>query len=86
MILEFGTGKIGVTTVVYDGVENVLLIEHGKGTGKIGECPKGREKNTDLDLDELSDNGAIVMEFGNIESVQVVIDALELIKKDLGKS
>ena len=83
MILEFGNGKIGVCTVVYDGKENVLLIEDGKGTGVIGECPPDRIKNTELDLDELSDNGAIVMQFENESSVQVVMDALELIKRDL---
>lgn len=85
MILEFGSGKIGVVTVTYDGLENVLLIEPGKGTGKIGGCPEGREKNTEVDLDALSDGDAIVSIFKNIESVQVVIDALELIKKALSK-
>ena len=58
-----------------------MLLEFG--TGKIGECPVGREKGTEIDLNyHLNDPENIIMEFENIKSVQVVIDALELIKKD----
>ena len=86
MILKFGKGKIGVTTVVYDGLENIIIIEPEKGTGVIGECPKGREKGTEIDLDEIHEKGDIVMVFSNVESVDVVIDKLELVKKALSTS
>ncbi len=83
MYLKFGNGKTGVTTVIYENKETILLIEPGKGTGEIGGCPIGREKNTELDLNELNTDENIIMEFTNIPSIQVVIDALETIKKGL---
>ncbi len=87
MFLKFGKGKIAVTTVSQDGEgtpANILLIEPGKGTGEIGGIPESRKKGIEVDIEEL-DNipGNILMKFNNPESVQIVIGALEVIKKDL---
>ena len=87
MLLEFGSGKNAVTTVSEDGEgtpSNILLIEPGKGTGEIGGIPETRKKGMEVDLDEITNiPGNVLFRFSNPESVQIVIDALEVIKKDL---
>ena len=87
MFLKFGKGKIAVTTLCQEGKgtpANILLIEPGRGTGKINGIPNGRKKGMEVVIEDLgSIPGNVLMRFSNPESVQVVIDALNIIKKDL---
>ena len=87
MFLKFGKGKNAVTTLAQDGEgtpANILLIEPDMGTGEIGGIPETRRKGMEVDIEELdSIPGNLLMRFSNPESLQIVIDALEVIKKDL---
>jgi len=87
MFLKFGKGENAVTTVAQEGKgtpANILLIEPKMGTGDIGGIPETRKKGMEVDIEEL-DNipGNVLFRFSNPESVQIVIDALNIIKKDL---
>lgn len=70
-VLKFG-GNILVTPTFTRG-ENVgrLILQTGKGTGKIGEYSKNFEQSQD----------DVVLEFKNPESIDVVIERLNKTKE-----
>ena len=72
-IIEFGAGKILVTPAVNGDKIGFLIMEEGKGTGIIGELAP----NTDSETTE----NDTVLRFSNIESLDVVLERLEELKR-----
>lgn len=89
MKVKFGNGDVSVTTAACgeelqdDTPATMLVIEPGMGTGVINEIVPGRKRGVVFDLEEFEKSpDKIVLEFGNVESLDVVIDQLQLIRKD----
>lgn len=76
MELEFGQGKISVSAAKRLA-DNVLILEPNRGTGVIGESVPTRPSGKLVAPDEDS----VVLSFKNADSVQVVIDELENVKR-----
>lgn len=93
MKIKFGNGDVSVTTAAHgeelqgDTPSTMLIIEPGMGTGIINEEVPERYRGDTFDLEEFEESpDKIVLEFGNIESLDVVIDKLQLIRKDFEDS
>lgn len=71
--LIFGYGKILITpTLSRRPKEGRLILQQNKGTGTIGELRDGR--------DFRYSNDDFVLSFRNIESLDVVLDRLQMLK------
>lgn len=82
-IIEFGSGKVSVSTAKQDSeVDNLLIIEPGKGTGKIHEEVPDRKKGTEVILEDLE---GVCFRFANLESAKVVKRKMDRIVRELSK-
>lgn len=71
--LTFGYGRILITpTLSQRPKEGRLIFQENKGTGTIGELADGR--------DFRYSNNDFVLSFRNIESLDVVLDRLQMLK------
>ena len=67
-----------------NGSRDILLLEKGLGTGRIGEVPPTRKEGTEIDLNELAASPTVcLLHFKNVESLETVVAKLEIIKNNL---
>jgi len=72
--LTFGYGKILITPVLsHRPQEGKLILQKNKGTGTIGELTDAR--------DFRYSNDDFVLSFKNIESLDVVLERLEMLRR-----
>jgi len=78
MILDFGNGQILVKDFVQGKLAGVILS--GGGKGRIGERDKSFQTCVIYEEKTLRDEG-IVLRFSNVESVDVLLDALKDVRE-----
>lgn len=84
-VLFMGMGDVALSTAIFDGDSGrryILLLEPDLGVGKIGGVVASRKEGTRLDLGALPDT-SVIMDFANMGSVDVIIEALLKVKKDI---
>ena len=83
--LKFGQGNISVTVCTRNCLP-VVVLENGNGVGEIvpvgkDNAPKNRRVGQILTEEEF-ENASCVMSFENVESLDVLIGALQVIKEE----